>query len=129
MNELIRDNIELFITLMSTLAAIVGGIAAIQRYFHTQKVERLVETHKIEIERLNSSVKKDAEKPLVQEEKVVYVKYLYIRRNSEPPVYKKYIKRIDETIDVHSEYRYFRLNKYSTKNNTITIRVDINWHC
>ena len=93
MNELIRDNIELFITLMSTLAAIVVGIAAIQRYFHTQKVERLVETHKIEIERLNSSVKKDAEKPLVQEEKVVYVKYLYIRRNSEPPVYKKYIKR------------------------------------
>ena len=59
--------------------------------------------------------------PLAQEMKMVYVKYLHIRRESEKPVYQKHISRLDENIDVHSEYHYYRFNKYNTKNNSITL--------
>ena len=59
--------------------------------------------------------------PLVQEVKMVYVKYLHIRKEIEEPVYKKYLNRLEETIDVHSEYHYYRFNKYSTKNNSIQL--------
>lgn len=59
--------------------------------------------------------------PLVQEVKMVYVKYLHIRRESEEPIYKKFINRLEENINVHSEYHYYRFNKYSRSNNSITI--------
>lgn len=59
--------------------------------------------------------------PLVQEVKMVYVKYLHIRRESEEPVYRKHISRLEEDIDVHSEYHYYRFNKYSTNNNAILL--------
>jgi hypothetical protein len=122
-DEFFKDNIEFLITLGSTIVAVILGIIGIQRYFHKQKLERLEETHKLELERLTSQHKQEiAEKPLIQEEKIVYVKYVYIRRESESPVYRKFVKRIEEEINVHSEYRYYRLNKFSTKNNSITIR-------
>lgn len=60
--------------------------------------------------------------PLVQEEKMVYVKYLYITPNDGTPVYTKYIDRIDENVDVYSEYYYVRFNKFSKSRNNITIR-------
>ena len=59
--------------------------------------------------------------PLIQEVKMVYVKYLHIRRESEDPVYQKYINRLEETIDVNSEFHYYRFNKYNKNKNSITI--------
>lgn len=59
--------------------------------------------------------------PLVQEVKMVYVKYLHIRKESEEPVYSKYLNRLEESIDVNSEYHYYRFNKYSTNNNEIQL--------
>ncbi|PPK85424.1 hypothetical protein CLV84_2321 [Neolewinella xylanilytica] len=70
--------------------------------------------------------------PLVQEVKMVYVKYIHIRNEREAPVYSKYINRLEKSIDVHSEYHYYRFNKYNRPNNEITIKdassgvVDLN---
>lgn len=59
--------------------------------------------------------------PLVQEAKTVYIKYLHIRSEKEAPVYKRYNDRLEETIDVYSEYHYYRFNKYNIKNNSIKL--------
>jgi hypothetical protein len=60
--------------------------------------------------------------PLLQEEKVVYVKYLYIRSEEAGPAYTKYVERIGKHIDVYSEYYYVRFNKLSKTGNSITVR-------
>lgn len=165
MEEILKENVEFFITIGSTIVGIIMGIIGIQRYFHKQKLERLKDKHEVDIEKLKSQYDKESagwqreileeneklkktineeldeeaknkalskETPLVQEEKAVYVKYIYIRRKTEPPVYQKYISRLGEYIDVHSEYLYYRFNKYNEKNNFVTIRdrssgvVDLN---
>lgn len=60
--------------------------------------------------------------PLIQEEKMVYIKYLYIRAKDAGPAYTKYINRIGEPLDIYSEYYYVRFNKFSKARNNITIR-------
>jgi hypothetical protein len=72
--------------------------------FEQKKNERLVEN----------------QKALIQEIKLAYIKYIYIRRNASEPVYRKYVKRLGETIEVRSEYQYYRFNKFSNSNNEIT---------
>ena len=64
----------------------------------------------------------DLEGPIIQEVKMVYVKYIHIRASSEPPIYKKYLSRLEKEIDVHSEYHYYRFNKYNRPNNEIIIK-------
>lgn len=59
--------------------------------------------------------------PLVQEAKTVYVKYLHIKSEKEDPVYTRYNDRLEENIDVYSEYHYYRFNKYNIKNNSIKL--------
>lgn len=84
----------------------------------TQKLRKTLEQ---EYNIKKSELDKKINIPLVQEQKMVYVKYLHIRRESEEPVYSKHISRLEEDIDVHSEYHYYRFNKYSTKNNSILL--------
>lgn len=84
--------------------------------------DKLKETLKKEFELKQIEFSKNKDVPLVQELKMVYVKYLHIKKESEPPVYKKFIKRLNKTFDIHSEYHYYRFNKYNKKNNDITLR-------
>jgi hypothetical protein len=85
------------------------------------EAQKLKEALEKEYNVKKSELLEKADIPLVQEVKMVYVKYLHIRRESEDPVYKKHLNRLEETIDVHSEYHYYRFNKYSTKNNSIQL--------
>lgn len=154
MDEFIKNNLELIISAVSSIVAIIVGLLGIQRYFQKHKIERMQDQQKIEVEKLKreydndctaikqnalneyQKLKTDFEKelklqksesvavnnmPLVQEIKMVYVKYLHIRKSSEQPVYQKFIDRLEENIDVHSEYHYYRFNKYNRKNDSITI--------
>ena len=84
----------------------------------TQKLKTSLEN---EYKTKKSELDKKLDIPLVQEVKMVYIKYLHIRRESEDPVYRKHISRLEEDIDVNSEYHYYRFNKYNIKNNSISL--------
>lgn len=87
----------------------------------TEESQALKKTLEKEMDLKKAELSRKTEIPLVQEVKMVYIKYLHIRPPKEAPVYQKYINRLKETIDVHSEYHYYRFNKYSTHNNAMTI--------
>ena len=65
--------------------------------------------------------KEKSDSRLIQNEKVIYVKYLYIKSERGKPVYRKYIERTGKYIDVHSEYHMYRFNRYSSSNNETAI--------
>lgn len=94
--------------------------AELQRHFHEERLQ-LRKTIEAENAEKNQKLQQAAAVPLIQEQKVVYVKYLHISRDGEKPVYQKYIQRTGETIDVFSEYHYYRFNKCSTHENQLTI--------
>lgn len=52
-------------------------------------------------------------KELIQEEKVVYVRFQYIRPKDYPPVYLKKISRLNQEIPIHSELTLYRFNKFN----------------
>ncbi|MEM9364227.1 MAG: hypothetical protein AAGA43_16415 [Bacteroidota bacterium] len=81
----------------------------------------LEDSLKKEYELKSMELEKQANIPLVQESKTVYVKYLHIRSEKDPPVYTRYSDRLEEDIEVHSEYHYYRFNKYNKKNNAIKL--------
>jgi len=123
MENLSRENIEFLIVIGGAIITIMGIIISIIQYFHREQVKRLKEDNNRAYKKLSPQEQKEIEdKKIVQEEKVVYVKYLYIRKKSDPPVYKKYLKRAGKYIDVRSEYHYYRYNKFNTKNNAVSIR-------
>lgn len=124
------ENIKSFLAILTAIVAAISAGLAIQWKYFKQKSEVLESLHKTEIAKLElkqqelDKLKADAQsktEPLVQEMKMVYVKYLHIRKESEAPVYQKFIERLDETIDVHSEYHYYRFNKFNKDNNSITL--------
>ena len=84
----------------------------------TQKLKTTLE-NEFNVKKFELDKKLDI--PLIQEIKMVYVKYLHIRKDSEDPVYKKHISRLEKDFDIHSEYHYYRFNKYNTKNNSILL--------
>ncbi len=94
-----------------------------------KRLREIIERELSEKEKKNALAK---QVPLVQEVKMVYVKYIHIRRETDEPVYSKFINRLEKSIDVHSEYHYYRFNKYNRPNNEITIKdassgvVDLN---
>jgi hypothetical protein len=83
--------------------------------------QELKRIHEEEIKNRTNLLVAKENTPIIQDMKMVYVKYLHIRRESQKPVYKKYINRLEKEIDVHSEYHYYRFNKYNKSNNSITI--------
>ncbi|WP_189605686.1 hypothetical protein [Salinimicrobium marinum] len=88
----------------------------IEKYHDLEEsLKKEYEIKKIEISEKNNV-------PLVQELKMVYVKYLHIRKESEEPIYSRFIKRLNKSYDIHSEYHYYRFNKYNQKNNNILLR-------
>jgi hypothetical protein len=96
------------------IAAIIGGLIAIIPFLIPQIREWLQRKH--------------------QRYKFMYVKFHYLRRKSETtePIYKKYIRRLDEYIDVYDEVHSFRLNIFDKDQKGIVIRdrssgvVDLN---
>lgn len=85
------------------------------------KNKDLEDALKREYELLKLEIDDDKDVPLIQEAKTVYVKYLHIKSEKEAPVYRRYNDRIEEEIDVYSEYHYYRFNKYNVKNNSIKL--------
>lgn len=91
---------------------------------HQKSIEKRQALRKVleqEVAANKDELLKKSDIPLVQEVKMVYVKYLHIRPEKDDPVYKRFLNRLEETIDVHSEYHYYRFNKYSTENKAMTI--------
>jgi hypothetical protein len=87
-----------------------------------QSFEAQYEALKEEANSAKASATIDDAIPLVQEEKMVYIKYLYIRPTTGAPAYTKYIDRIKRHLDIYSEYYFVRFNKFSKARNSITIR-------
>jgi|GEM_PF-5767650 len=58
---------------------------------------------------------------LIQEEKVMYIKFLYIIPDHMPHAYIKKHKRTGQEIPVHTESLHFRFNKFNTINNNVEI--------
>jgi hypothetical protein len=59
----------------------------------------------------NSNSKKD--NPIIQLEKIMYVKFLYLVPDSHEPIYNKYVARIDKSIPVRTESIHYRFNKFN----------------
>ena len=124
MENLSNENITTLITIGGAIITIMGIIIGFIQFFHRQQVKRLKEENSLAYNKLSPEQQIEVDdKVLIQEEKVVYVKYLYIRKKNDPPVYRKFIKRTGKYIDVHSEYHYYRFNKFNSKNNGITIEI------
>jgi len=150
MEEFVKQNIQPIIGIITALLTIIGGSLAVQRWFHVQKCDRLADQHQAEITALknqhdtenfnkekqlsearqklehefedkNQKYLTETQKPLIQEVKLVYVRYLHIKSETAEPAYRKFITRLGETIDVRSEYQYYRFNKFSNSNNSITL--------
>jgi hypothetical protein len=147
MKDLVENlNLE---TIAEVIAVITVPLGILQ-FFHKKKIESLDDLHQKEILELKSEHNKmhvdlrdqlnkerdafklsslennskqkasQADVPLKQELKLVYVKYLHIHKEGQP-VYKKFIERLGETIDVCSEINYYSLNKFNTSDNSITL--------
>ncbi|MEM9868352.1 MAG: hypothetical protein AAF765_11730 [Bacteroidota bacterium] len=81
----------------------------------------LEDSLKKDYELKSMEVDRKSDIPLIQESKTVYVKYLHIKSEKDEPVYTRYSERLEEDIAVHSEYHYYRFNKYNQKNNAIKL--------
>jgi hypothetical protein len=86
------------------IAAIIGGLIAIIPFIIPQIREWLQRKH--------------------QRYKFMYIKIHHLKRKSETvePIYRKYIQRLGEYVDVYDEAHSFRLNIFDKDQKGITIR-------
>ncbi|MEM1258995.1 MAG: hypothetical protein AAGH81_10715 [Bacteroidota bacterium] len=79
-----------------------------------QELEKIIGELKVDLNRIRTNPENDTNQELIQLEKIMYVKYLYITPKSHPPVYMKKFDRLDQEYPVWTEsinYRFHRFNK------------------
>lgn len=109
----------------------------IQEGVFRASAEKEIKALKREAKRLKAIIKDNNLNPhldvdLIQEEKILYVKFIHLIPDNVPPVYFKKIPRLQKTIPVRTETLSYKYNRFNKVNNSLTIRdssfgvVDLN---
>jgi hypothetical protein len=112
MEELI--NFKHILTVIMTLTTIFTSIVWYFAKKENKQLKKDYEKKTNELEEKLELISSTKNKPIVQLEKVVYDKFLYIKQRNNKPVYKAHVKRINEYTEVYDEKFSVRINKFSS---------------
>jgi hypothetical protein len=103
--------------ILAVIMTLTTIFTSIVWYFAKKENRQLEKEHEKKITELEQKfglVSSSKNKPIIQLEKVIYEKFLYIKQRNNQPVYKAYVKRINEYTEVYDEKFSVRINKFSS---------------